>query len=58
MLALNLYTTPSNNGGIVLYMDADLGDLKNGTFYAKTEFFDIVIRSEYPPEHFCIIFFS
>ena len=27
MLALNLYTTPSNNGGIVLYMDADLGDL-------------------------------
>ena len=28
-----------------------------GTFDAKTEFFDIVIRSEYPPEHFCIIFF-
>ena len=27
MLALNLYTTPSNNGGIVLYLDADLGDL-------------------------------
>ena len=27
MLALNLYTSPSNNGGIVLYLDVDLGHM-------------------------------
>ena len=30
MLALNLYTTPSNNGGIVLYLDVDLGHMEFG----------------------------
>ena len=30
---------------------------KTGTFDAKTEFFDIVIRSEYPQELICIVFF-
>ena len=28
MLALNLYTSPSNNGGIVLYLDVDLGHME------------------------------
>ena len=27
MLALDLYTSPSNNGGIVLYLDVDLGHM-------------------------------
>ena len=28
ILALNIYRPPSNNGGIVLYLDVDLGHMK------------------------------
>ena len=37
MLALNLYTSPSNNGGIVLYLDVDLGHMEALALLSKQE---------------------
>ena len=38
MLALNLYTSPSNNGGIVLYLDVDLGHMPEISFFYNFNF--------------------
>ena len=46
MLALNLYTTPFNNGGIVLYMDADLGDLEDQENYLRIQLFQLKTNLE------------